>query len=118
MHLDRAGRFAPQRRPKILRCDRVAHRPASQSTRLPLLAPAILIRSIFSFNQFYLFQAFRFGGGSLANVSFNLFNPNSRGVNGQFAVSAALNIITMLILVGFVVIFNRWGKAGKGVDYA
>jgi ABC-type sugar transport system permease subunit len=85
---------------------------------MPLLLPAIIIRAVFAFNQFYLFQAFRLGGGSLANVSYNLFNPSSRGINGQFAISAALNIITMLILVGFVILFNRWSKAGEGVTYA
>jgi ABC-type sugar transport system permease subunit len=78
----------------------------------------VIIRGVFAFNQFYLFQAFRMGAGSLANVSYNLFNPSSRGINGQFAISAALNIITMLILVGFVIMFNRWSKAGEGVTYA
>lgn len=85
---------------------------------LPLLLPALLIRGVFSFNQFYLFQVFRFGSGTLANLSYNLFNPSGFGVNGQFAVSAALNIITMLMLVGFVVLFNRWSKAGEGLTYA
>jgi hypothetical protein len=33
-------------------------------------------------------------------------------------VSAALNIITMLVLIGFVILFNRWSKADEGVTYA
>jgi len=88
---------------------------------LPLLLPAIIVRGIFSFNQFYLFQAFRVGRtGSLAAYSYNLFNPSGGfgGFNGQFALSAVINIITMLILVGFVFVFNRKSKAGEGVTYA
>jgi ABC-type sugar transport system permease subunit len=79
---------------------------------MPLVVPAIIIRGIFAFNQFYLIQFF--GNDSmttLATLSYNIFNPSN--FNGQFAVSAAINIITMLILVGFVVIFNRWTKADE-----
>lgn len=85
---------------------------------LPLILPAIIIRGVFAFNQFYLFQAFQTGSGTLASFSYNLFNPSGGFINGQFAVSAVLNIITMLILVGFVILFNRWSKAGEGVTYA
>jgi ABC-type sugar transport system permease subunit len=86
---------------------------------MPLVMPAIIIRGIFAFNQFYLFQAFYTGDGTLAALSYNIFNPSGFfGNNGQFAVSAVLNIITMLILIGFVVLFNRWSKAGEGVTYA
>ncbi len=87
---------------------------------MPLLLPAIIVRGIFAFNQFYLFQAFFFGEATLATLSYNIFNP-ARGfgnVGGQFAASAVINIITVLILVVFVAIFNRWSKAGEGVDYA
>lgn len=85
---------------------------------MPLILPAIIIRGVFAFNQFYLFQAFQTGSGTLASFSYNLFNPSGGFINGQFAVSAVLNIITMLILVGFVILFNRWSKAGEGVTYA
>jgi ABC-type sugar transport system permease subunit len=78
---------------------------------MPLVVPAIIIRGIFAFNQFYLFQAFQIGQGTLATLSYNFFNPSGYFING-------LNIITMLILVGFVVLFNRWSKAGEGVTYA
>lgn len=92
----------------------------------PLLLPAIIIRGIFAFNQFYLFQVFgwtfRFDTftTTIASVSFNIFNPSSGsfGATGLFAVSALLNIVTMLILVLFVALFNRWSKAGEGVTYA
>ena len=91
---------------------------------MPLVVPAIIIRGIFAFNQFYLLQIFGSLHGnyymtSLAALSYNIFNPSGGfGANGQFAFSAALNIITMLILVGFVIIFNRWTKADEGVTYA
>ena len=56
---------------------------------------------------------------TLANLSYNIFNPSGFfGFNGQFAVSAALNIVTLLILIGFVTLFNRWSKADEGVTYA
>ena len=88
---------------------------------LPLIVPAIIIRSIFAFNQFYLFQAFGFTDSTLATFSYNVFNPTSggRGISGGlFSVSAVINILTVIILAGLVFLFNRWTKAGEGVTYA
>jgi arabinogalactan oligomer/maltooligosaccharide transport system permease protein len=91
---------------------------------MPLVIPAIIIRGIFAFNQFYLMQIFGFLHQSyfmttLATLSYNIFNPSGFfNFNGQFAVSAALNLITMLVLIGFVILFNRWSKAEEGVTYA
>jgi len=90
----------------------------------PLVIPAIIIRGIFAFNQFYLIQLFGFqhvnySMTTLATLSYNIFNPSGFfGANGQFAVSAALNIVTLLILIGFVASFNRLSKAEEGVTYA
>jgi ABC-type sugar transport system permease subunit len=86
----------------------------------PLLLPAIVIRGIFAFNQFYLFQAFPTRFTTLAALSYNIFNPSSGYGNqgGLFAVSAVINIITVIILIGFVALFNRWSKADEGVNYA
>jgi len=72
----------------------------------------------FAFNQFYLFQTFGFFSGTLATLSFNFFNPSGYYINGQFAISAVINLITIAILIGFVLLFNRWSKAGEGVTYA
>jgi ABC-type sugar transport system permease subunit len=83
---------------------------------VPLIIPAVIIRSIFSFNQFYLFQVFNFPDSTLATLSYNIFNPNTGG--GQFAISAVINIVTVIILIGLVVVFNRWSKAGEGFTYA
>ncbi len=87
---------------------------------MPLLVPALIVRGIFSFNQFYLFQTYYFPDATLATLSYNLFNPNAGyGLpGGLFAVSAVINIITVLVLVAFVALFNRWTKAGEGVTYA
>lgn len=73
----------------------------------PVLLPAIIIRGIYAFNQFYLFQAMPFNDGTLANFSYNVFNPSSRFGGGQFAISAVINIITVLILIVLVSAFNR-----------
>ena len=87
---------------------------------LPLLLPALIVRGIFSFNQFYLFQVFGFWDATLATLSYNVFNPNSGFASnaGQFALSAVLNILTVMILITFVILFNRWSKADEGVTYA
>lgn len=88
---------------------------------MPLLIPALIVRGIFAFNQFYLFQTFFYQDATLATLSYNIFNPNSGfgGVSGgQFAVSAVINILTVIILMIFVILFNRWTKAGEGVTYA
>lgn len=85
---------------------------------LPLLLPAILVRGIFAFNQFYLFQVFFFPDATLSTFSYNTFNPTGWFGGGQFATSAAINIINVLILVVFVYLFNRWSKVGEGVAYA
>jgi ABC-type sugar transport system permease subunit len=88
---------------------------------LPLIVPAIIIRSIFAFNQFYLFQVMRSDYSTLATISYNIFNPTSGSYGmrgGMFSVSAVINILTVIILAGFVILFNRWSKAGEGVTYA
>ncbi|MBI5932609.1 MAG: sugar ABC transporter permease [Chloroflexi bacterium] len=88
---------------------------------LPLIVPALIVRGIFSFNQFYLFQTFSLQTATLATLSYNLFNPTPEygGLpGGQFAISAVINIIAVIILMVFVILFNRWSKAGEGVSYA
>ena len=80
---------------------------------LPLVIPALIIRSIFAFNQFYLFQAFGIPDSTLATQSYYVFSQG-----GQYAISAVINILTVLILVGFVVLLNRGSKLGEGVTYA
>jgi arabinogalactan oligomer/maltooligosaccharide transport system permease protein len=84
----------------------------------PLVMPAILIRSIFAFNQFYLFYAMRVGfpTQTFATLSYNLFAPGYMG--GRFAVSAAVNVFTVFVLVILILWFNRLSRATEGVTYA
>ncbi|MGB8645436.1 MAG: ABC transporter permease subunit [Anaerolineae bacterium] len=86
---------------------------------LPLLAPALIIRTIFAFNQFYLFYVMRppYPLMTLATISFYLFDA-TRGFGGQFAVSAAINIFTAIVLLLFLIGFNRQTRAAEGVTYA
>jgi ABC-type sugar transport system permease subunit len=82
---------------------------------LPLLVPAIIIRSIFAFNQFYLFYVLSppMPLRTLATASFYFF-----GEAGQYAVSAVFNLFTVLVLIVMIQIFNRWSRAVEGVTYA
>lgn len=87
----------------------------------PLIVPALIIRGIFAFNQFYLFQTYYFQEATLATLSYNVFNPNAgytQVPGGHFALSAVINMIAVVVLVFFVAFFNRWSKAGEGVNYA
>jgi len=86
---------------------------------MPLVIPAIIIRSIFAFNQFYLFIALRtdYPLVTFATLSYYLFAPTGY-FGGQFAVSAAINIITVIVLVVLIVWFNRVSRASEGVTYA
>jgi arabinogalactan oligomer/maltooligosaccharide transport system permease protein len=84
----------------------------------PLILPAIVVRGIFAFNQFYLFQMLvpvyqRFDMITLSRLSYFLVYDSS-----EFAISAVINVIAIVILIGFVVLFNRWSRAGEGVSYA
>lgn len=79
---------------------------------LPLTIPAVIIRSIFAFNQFYLFQAFYVDGVTLANVSYGMFH------DGQYFASAIINILTILFLVILVVMLNKSNRVTEGVTYA
>ncbi len=86
---------------------------------LPLLAPAIVVRSIFAFNQFYLFYTLRVNPPTvtLATVAYYLFSPTGY-FGGRFAVAAAVNIFTVLVLLGLILWLDRWSKAAEGVTYA
>ncbi len=85
---------------------------------VPLLIPVIIIRSIFAFNQFYIFYVFSplardTGIGTFAYQSYLSFYNR-----GQYSASAAINLITVAMLIILLVLFNRWSKAAEGVTYA
>lgn len=87
---------------------------------MPVLLPAVIIRGIYAFNQFYLFQAFRFSFSTLATLSYNLFNPSSGfgTPGGQFAASAIINILTVIILIVLVGLFNRQMQSREAFNNA
>ncbi len=81
----------------------------------PLVMPAILIRSIFAFNQFYLFYTITsFPMVTFATLSYFAFSPT---FGGQFAISAAINVFTVIVLVVLILWFNRISRAAEGVTY-
>ena len=86
----------------------------------PLLAPALFVRGIFAFNQFYLFYTMRVEPPTitLATASYYLFAPTGN-FGGQFAVSAAINIFTVLVLLGLILWLARLtrGAATEEVTY-
>jgi len=81
----------------------------------PLIVPAVIIRSIFSFNQFYVFYVLSppYPVATFSITSFYFFDQM-----GKYGVSAALNLFTVLALVALIWWFNRWSKASQGVTYA
>jgi arabinogalactan oligomer/maltooligosaccharide transport system permease protein len=83
---------------------------------MPLLVPAIIIRAIFAFNQFYLFYTLQIPPPLLtfSTISYFFFYPNSN-FGGQFAISAAINMFTVFILILMLYWFNRWSHAAEGV---
>ena len=86
----------------------------------PLVLPALLVRAIFAFNQFYLFQMmipyYYNNANSMITLSSLSYYVLYRG--SDFAFSATVNIIALVLLGVFVVLINRWSKASEGVTYA
>jgi ABC-type sugar transport system permease subunit len=84
---------------------------------VPVLLPAILVRTIAAFNQFYLFYVLGstapngFPLSTLALTSFYVFDP-TRG--GLFALSAVINLLTVFMLVVIVARLFRWQAQSEG----
>jgi arabinogalactan oligomer/maltooligosaccharide transport system permease protein len=74
---------------------------------LPVLTPVLIIRAILTFNQFYLFYAMQVGypTTTLSTLAFFFFDATS-GFGGKFAVAAAINFFTVILLLGFVIWFS------------
>ncbi|MDA8237784.1 MAG: sugar ABC transporter permease [Chloroflexi bacterium] len=88
---------------------------------LPLMGPALVIKAIAAFNQFYLFYVLPTGVNfpsdvTLATFSFFLFDP-TRGA-GVFAFSAAVNVLTVVALAILVAWFVRWRGRVERVAFA
>jgi len=86
----------------------------------PLVLPALLVRAIFAFNQFYLFQMmipyYYNNANSMITLSSLSYYVLYRG--SDFAFSATINIIALVLLGIFVILINRWSKGTQGVTYA
>jgi ABC-type sugar transport system permease subunit len=82
---------------------------------LPLIIPAMIIRLIFAFNQFYIFLTFQtpYPVSTFSTTSYFYFADA-----GAYAFSAAINIVTLIFLFGGIFAFTRWTKASQGVAYA
>jgi arabinogalactan oligomer/maltooligosaccharide transport system permease protein len=75
---------------------------------LPVLTPVLIIRTILTFNQFYLFYVMQPPAPyfTLSMASFFFFDATSY-FGGQFGVAAALNVFTAILLFGLVIWFTR-----------
>jgi ABC-type sugar transport system permease subunit len=82
----------------------------------PLILPAVLIRGILAFNQFYLLLVMNLNYPIMTFAELSYLSVQFFG--GLYAVSAAINIFTVIILVVLLIWFNRWSKASEGVMYA
>jgi ABC-type sugar transport system permease subunit len=91
---------------------RQAFRSITWPLLLPLLAPVLIIRGIAAFNEFYLFWVLNPPLATLASLSYAVFGT------GRYALSALINLLTVLVLTAFLLLFNRWSRAGEGVTYA
>jgi arabinogalactan oligomer/maltooligosaccharide transport system permease protein len=88
---------------------------------LPLVVPALIIRVISTFNQFYLFYSMETYEGTLATLSYFVFTPlgGTFGMGGGlYAVSAALNVFIVAVLLLLLVWFKRRREVTEGVTYA
>lgn len=85
---------------------------------LPLLAPVIILRVIYAFNQFYIFYVLAppFPLITAATLAYLLANPSFFG--GWYGAVAALSTATVMVLVLLLAWFNRATRAGEGVTYA
>jgi arabinogalactan oligomer/maltooligosaccharide transport system permease protein len=85
---------------------------------LPLLVPAVIVRAIFAFNQFYLFYVLQtdYPLFTFATLAYYVFNPTGP-YGGRFAAAAAINLFTVVVLVVLMVGFDRWSRASEGVAW-
>jgi ABC-type sugar transport system permease subunit len=82
---------------------------------LPLLAPALVIRAVGAFNQFYLFYVLRAPDPTITSATFSYYVFDSSGGPGFFAVSAAINVLTLVALAVVVIWFMRWRDRAERV---
>jgi ABC-type sugar transport system permease subunit len=84
----------------------------------PLVLPAVLVRAILAFNQFYLFQMILPIYGNISMLTLSSFSYYVLYRESEFSFSAAINILSLALLSGFVVLLTRRGRAVEGATYA
>jgi ABC-type sugar transport system permease subunit len=84
---------------------------------LPLLAPALVIRAVAAFNQFYLFYVLRPPDPTITTATFSYYVFDSQAGPGLFAVSSAVNVLTLVALGAVVIWFMRWRERAERVAY-
>lgn len=86
----------------------------------PVLLPAVLVRAIAAFNQFYLFYVLSSSapnGFPLSTMALTSFFVAANG--GLYALSAVVNVLTIVVLVVIVARLFRWQSASeRAVGYA
>lgn len=84
----------------------------------PLVLPAVLVRAIFAFNQFYLFQMFLPYYQNISMTTLSSFSYYVLYGGREFAFSATINIISLVLLSGFVLLLYRRNKTAEDAVYA
>jgi len=85
---------------------------------LPLLSAAFIVRGVTAFNQFYLFWVLGPPDATITLSTFSFYVFSSTNGPGLYAVSAAINMITLLALAAVVVWFLRWRARAERVAFA
>jgi ABC-type sugar transport system permease subunit len=84
---------------------------------LPLLAPALVIRAVAAFNQFYLFYVLYPPDPTITTATFSYYVFDSQAGPGLFAVSSAVNVLTLVALGAVVIWFMRWRDRAERVAH-
>lgn len=84
----------------------------------PLILPAMLVRAIFAFNQFYLFQMLLPYYRNISMATLSAFSYYVLYGGSEFSFSATINMISLVLLTVFVILLNRRGKAAEEAVYA
>ncbi len=85
---------------------------------MPLLAPAMVIKAIGAFNQFYLFYVLGPSDKTINIATWSFYVFDTSNGPGLFAVSAAINLLTLVALGVLAVWFLSWRERAERVPLA
>jgi ABC-type sugar transport system permease subunit len=95
-----------------------AFRDVTLPLLLPLLGAAFIVRGVAAFNQFYLFYVMGPSDSTMTLATYSFYVFDSTNGPGLYAVSAAVNVITLVALAGVVAWFLRWRSRAERVAFA